>query len=379
MSEVIFNPSNSPTVGVEVEAQIVDKTTGDLVNIAENIVNGFNNEDRVKHELYLSTVEITSSPALDTNKTYEELSSIFKKVLDLANNNNAGLIATGTHPFALYEDQVITNVNPRYEEFAQKYGWAVRRLLTFGMHVHVGMDSKEKAVAVHDEIRKYLPLVLALSACSPFWRGKDTELYCSRLSVFQGLPNTGLPEPYLEWSEYEQSLKTLVAADVIKEKNGYRQVWKDVRIHPAYGTVEVRIADSMPSLIDTVAVATFVQALAIKIGDDWQNGNLDEPTPNWLIERNRWAAIKEGLNAKFIIDLEGRTKPIKEVIKNLTKEIKPIAESLGSLNRLNELENIFKSDNMVENMRNFHKKESLDGLVKELQNILNESLDNPIL
>ena len=379
MSEVIFNPSNSPTVGVEVEAQIVDKTTGDLVNIAENIVNGFNNEDRVKHELYLSTVEITSSPALDTNKTYEELSSIFKKVLDLANNNNAGLIATGTHPFALYEDQVITNVNPRYEEFAQKYGWAVRRLLTFGMHVHVGMDSKEKAVAVHDEIRKYLPLVLALSACSPFWRGKDTELYCSRLSVFQGLPNTGLPEPYLEWSEYEQSLKTLVAADVIKEKIGYRQVWKDVRIHPAYGTVEVRIADSMPSLIDTVAVATFVQALAIKIGDDWQNGNLDEPTPNWLIERNRWAAIKEGLNAKFIIDLEGRTKPIKEVIKNLTKEIKPIAESLGSLNRLNELENIFKSDNMVENMRNFHKKESLDQLVKELQKILNESLDKSIL
>ena len=379
MSEVVFNPSNSPTVGVEVEAQIVDNATGNLVNIAENIVNGFNNEDRVKHELYLSTVEITSSPALDTNNTYDELSSIFKEVLDLAIKENAGLIATGTHPFALYEDQVITNVNPRYGEFAQKYGWAVRRLLTFGMHVHVGMDSKEKAVAVHDEIRKYLPLVLALSACSPFWRGKDTELYCSRLSVFQGLPNTGLPEPYLEWSEYEQSLETLVAANVIKEGIGYRQVWKDVRIHPAYGTVEVRIADSMPSLIDTVAVATFVQALAIKIGNDWEAGKLDEPTPNWLIERNRWAAIKEGLNAKFIIDLEGRTKPIKEVIKNLTNEIKPIAESLGSLNRLNELENIFKSDNMVENMRNFHKKESLDGLVKELQNILNESLDNPIL
>ena len=379
MSEVVFNPSKSPTVGVEVEAQIVDNATGNLVNIAENIVNGFNNEERVKHELYLSTVEITSSPALDTNNTYEELSSIFKDVLDLAIKENAGLIATGTHPFALYEDQVITNVNPRYGEFAQKYGWAVRRLLTFGMHVHVGMDSKEKAVAVHDEIRKYLPLVLALSACSPFWRGKDTELYCSRLSVFQGLPNTGLPEPYLEWSEYEQSLETLVAANVIKEGIGYRQVWKDVRIHPAYGTVEVRIADSMPSLIDTVAVATFVQALAIKIGDDWEEGNLDEPTPNWLIERNRWAAIKEGLNAKFIIDLEGRTKPIKEVIKNLTKEIKPIAESLGSLNRLNELENIFKSDYMVENMRNFHKTESLDGLVKELQKILNESLDNPIL
>ncbi len=379
MSEVVFNPSKSPTVGVEVEAQIVDNATGNLVNIAENIVKGFNNEERVKHELYLSTVEITSSPALDTNNTYEELSSIFKEVLDLAIKENAGLIATGTHPFALYEDQVITNVNPRYEEFAQKYGWAVRRLLTFGMHVHVGMDSKEKAVAVHDEIRKYLPLVLALSACSPFWRGKDTELYCSRLSVFQGLPNTGLPEPYLEWSEYEQSLETLVAANVIKEGIGFRQVWKDVRIHPAYGTVEIRIADSMPSLIDTVAVATFVQALAIKIGNDWEEGNLDKPTPNWLIERNRWAAIKEGLNAKFIIDLEGRTKPIKEVIKHLTKEISPIAESLGSLNRLNKLENIFKSDNMVENMRNFHKKESLDQLVKQLQKILNESLDKPVL
>ena len=379
MEKIKFNPSKEPTVGVEVESQIVDKTSGDLVNIAENIVNGYGNEERVKHELYLSTVEVTSSPALDTNNTYSELSSIFKDILELANKNNAGLIATGTHPFALYEDQVITNVNPRYEEFANKYGWAVRRLLTFGMHVHVGMDSKDKAVAVHDEIRKYLPLVLALSACSPFWRGKDTELYCSRLSVFQGLPNTGLPEPYYEWREYEQSLQTLVEADIIKAGVGYRQIWKDVRIHPAYGTIEVRIADSMPSLIDTVAVATFVQSLAIYIGNKWEDANLPPPTPNWLIERNRWAAIKEGLNANFIIDLEGRTKPIKEVIKDLTKEIKPIAESLGSLNRLNELENIFKSDNMVENMRNFHKKESLDGLVKELQNILNESLDNPIL
>ena len=379
MEKIKFNPSKEPTVGVEVESQIVDKSTGDLVNIAENIVNGYGNEERVKHELYLSTVEVTSSPALDTNNTYSELSSIFKDILELANKNNAGLIATGTHPFALYEDQVITNVNPRYEEFANKYGWAVRRLLTFGMHVHVGMDSKEKAVAVHDEIRKYLPLVLALSACSPFWRGKDTELYCSRLSVFQGLPNTGLPEPYYEWREYEQSLQTLVEADIIKAGVGYRQIWKDVRIHPAYGTIEVRIADSMPSLIDTVAVATFVQSLAIYIGNKWEDGNLPSPTPNWLIERNRWAAIKEGLNANFIIDLEGRTKPIKEVIKDLTKEIKPIAESLGSLNRLNELENIFKSDNMVENMRNFHKKESLDGLVKELQKILNESLDNLIL
>ena len=377
MEKIKFNPSKKPTVGVEVESQIVDKSSGDLVNIAENIVNGYGNEERVKHELYLSTVEVTSSPALDTNNTYSELSSIFKDILQLANKNNAGLIATGTHPFALYEDQVITNVNPRYEEFANKYGWAVRRLLTFGMHVHVGMDSKEKAVAVHDEIRKYLPLVLALSACSPFWRGKDTELYCSRLSVFQGLPNTGLPEPYYEWREYEQSLQTLVEADIIKAGVGYRQIWKDVRIHPAYGTIEVRIADSMPSLIDTVAVATFVQSLAIYIGNKWEDGNLPPPTPNWLIERNRWAAIKEGLNAKFIIDLEGRTKPIKEVIKNLTKEIRPIAESLGSLNRLNELENIFKSDNMVENMRNFHKKESLDQLVKHLQKILNESLDKP--
>ena len=316
MEKIKFNPSNDPTVGVEVEAQIVDNSTGDLINIAENLVNGYGNEERVKHELYLSTVEVTSSPTLDTNNTYTELSSIFKDILELANKNNAGLIATGTHPFALYEDQIITNVNPRYEEFADKYGWAVRRLLTFGMHVHVGMNSKEKAIAVHDEIRKYLPLILALSACSPFWRGKDTELYCSRLSVFQGLPNTGLPEPYYEWKEYEQSLRTLVDADVIKADVGYRQIWKDVRIHPAYGTVEVRIADSMPSIIDIVSVATFVQALAIKIGNDWEEGKLGEPTPNWLIERNRWAAIKNGLNAKFIVDLKGRTQPIKDVIIN---------------------------------------------------------------
>ena len=374
MEKIVFNPSEKPTVGVEVEAQLVDNDSGDLVNIAEGIIKKYNNEDRVKHELYLSTVEITSSPLMDTNDTYKELSSIFNKVLEIANENNASLISAGSHPFAMYEDQVITDVNPRYGEFADKYGWAVRRLLTFGMHVHVGIDSKEKAVAVHDEIRKYLPLFLALSASSPFWRGKDTELHCSRLSVFQGLPNTGLPEPYHEWSQYEQSLQTLVKAGVIKPDVGYRQVWKDVRIHPEYGTVETRIADSMPSLIETVSVATLVQALVIKIGRDWEAGRLSEPDPNWLIERNRWAAIKEGLNAQFITDTDGNTKPIVEVTKNLLSDLSEIGEELGSINRLNFVNNILESTPLVETMRNIHKESSLVGLVKELQKKLLNSL-----
>ena len=114
----------------------------------ENIINKYGDEERVKHELYLSTVEVTSSPALNTDDTYRELSKILKKVLKIAGEDNAGLISSGAHPFALYEDQNITQVNPRYQEFADTYGWAVQRLLTFGMHVHVGMDSKEKAIAV---------------------------------------------------------------------------------------------------------------------------------------------------------------------------------------------------------------------------------------
>jgi carboxylate-amine ligase len=374
MEKIVFNPSKNPTVGVEVEAQLIDNDSGDLVNIAEGIIKKYNNEDRVKHELYLSTVEITSSPLMNTNDTYNELSTIFKNVLEIAKDKNAGLILSGSHPFAIYENQVITDVNPRYGEFADKYGWAVRRLLTFGMHVHVGVDSKEKAIAVHDEIRKYLPLILALSASSPFWRGKDTELYCSRLSVFQGLPNTGLPEPYHEWSQYEQSLQTLVKAGVIKPDVGYRQVWKDVRIHPEYGTIETRIADSMPSLIETVAVATLVQALVIKIGREWDEGTLSEPDPNWLIERNRWAAIKEGLNAKFITGLDGKTVPVIDVIKNLVSELSDIGKELGSINRLNFINNILESTPFVETMRNIHYESSLVSLVKELQKKLFNSL-----
>ena len=226
MQEIIFNPSVEPTVGVEIEAQLVDKDSGNLVNIAEGIINKYRDEERVKYELYLSTVEITSSPALNTNDTYRELSEILKRVLAIAAEENAGLILSGTHPFALYEDQKISQVNPRYQEFANTYGWAVLRLLTFGMHVHVGMDSKEKAVAVHDEIRKYLPLILALSASSPFWRGRATEPYCTRLSIVQGLPNTGLPEPYYEWEEYQQSLQTLIKAGVINTKVKVKELKK---------------------------------------------------------------------------------------------------------------------------------------------------------
>ena len=374
MKEVVFNPSEKPTVGVEIEAQLIDKESGNLVNIAEKIINEYADEERVKHELYLSTVEVTSSPALNTRDTYKELSEILNKVLEIAKEENAGLISAGAHPFALYEDQNITQVNPRYQEFADTYGWAVLRLLTFGMHVHVGMDSKEKAIAVHDEVRKYLPLILAMSTSSPFWRGRDTDLYCARLSIFQGLPNTGLPEPYYTWKEYEQSLQTLIKAGVIKPDVAYRQVWKDVRIHPEYGTVEIRIADSMPSLIDTVAVATFVQALCIKIGEDWEKGRLGKPTPTWLVENNRWAVIKEGLNAEFIIDSSGETKPITLVIKEIIESISSVAEGLGSRDNLFSINSLIDNDQVVDEMREISNQKSLVEVVHFLEKKLISSL-----
>lgn len=374
MQEIRFNSSVKPTVGVEIEAQLVDKDSGNLVNIAELIVDKYRDKERVKHEFYLSTVEITSSPALNTNDTYRELSSILKRVLAIAAEENAGLILSGSHPFALYEDQSITQVTPRYQEFADRYGWAVLRLLTFGMHVHVGMDSKEKAVAVHDEIRKYLPLILALSASSPFWRGRDTELYCTRLSIFQGLPNTGLPEPYYEWEEYQQSLQTLVEAGVFKSDDAYRQVWKDVRIHPAYGTIETRIADSIPSLKDTIAVATLVQALCIKIGQDWEEGKLDNPTPNWLIENNRWASIKNGLSAEFIIDTSGTTKPITSVINDLLETLSPISEEFRFIENLQSVKSMLEKDQVVNTMREISDKGSLIAVVHFLEEQLISSL-----
>ena len=374
MQEIRFNSSVKPTVGVEIEAQLVDKDSGNLVNIAELIVDKYRDKERVKHEFYLSTVEITSSPALNTNDTYRELSSILKRVLAIAAEENAGLILSGSHPFALYEDQSITQVTPRYQEFADRYGWAVLRLLTFGMHVHVGMDSKERAVAVHDEIRKYLPLILALSASSPFWRGRDTELYCTRLSIFQGLPNTGLPEPYYEWEEYQQSLQTLVEAGVFKSDDAYRQVWKDVRIHPAYGTIETRIADSIPSLKDTIAVATLVQALCIKIGQDWEEGKLDNPTPNWLIENNRWASIKNGLSAEFIIDTSGTTKPITSVINDLLETLSPISEEFRFIENLQSVKSMLEKDQVVNTMREISDKGSLIAVVHFLEEQLISSL-----
>ena len=183
-----------------------------------------------------------------------------------------------------------------------------------------------------------------------------------------------MPEPYYEWSQYEQSLQTLVKAGVIKPDVGYRQVWKDVRIHPEYGTVETRIADSMPSLVETVAVATLIQALVIKIGRDWEDGVLNEPDPNWLIERNRWAAIKEGLNAKFITGTDGNTEPIVDVIKNLASELSDIGEELGSINRLNFVNNILDESPLVDTMREIYQESSLVELVKELQKKLFNSL-----
>ena len=147
-----------------------------------------------------------------------------------------------------------------------------------------------------------------------------------------------------------------------------------MRIHPEYGTVEIRIADSMPSLKDTVAVATLIQALCIKIGKDWEDGLLEKPTPTWLIENNRWSAIKKGLNAEFILDKTGKTIPIVHMIETLVDELKPIAKNLGSQDKLLDVKSILKDDGIVDSMKQIAKNGSLVDVVIFLEEKLNSSL-----
>jgi carboxylate-amine ligase len=315
------------TVGIEEELMLIDPESLKLRQGIEVILGdlGEEFEARVKPELMQSVLEIATVPHPTVADAAVELRSLRKTVRGAAERNGMLIAAAGTHPTALWEEQLIVE-RPRYEELAAELGYIARQELIFGTHVHVGVNGPNKAIYVADGIRKHLPLLLALSANSPLWQGEVTGMMSSRTPVFRAFPRVGIPPHYGSWEIYSRRVGLLVEAGVIPD---YTYLWFDVRPHPMLGTVEVRVFDQQTRLESTVALAAMVVALVHRYSTLFDDQRALVEVPTELIDDNKVRAALRGTDGDLVDLPHAEQRPATEMASHLLDELREHAQETG--------------------------------------------------
>jgi len=331
-----FNSSIGPSLGVEVELEVVDQQTGALASAATEMLAELGaghpggEHPKAKHELFECTVEVITGICQTVDEARRDLEATIAEVRACADRRGLTLMCSGTHPFSNWADQQISP-NPRYERLVHDMQWMAKRLQIFGVHVHIGIRSPEKAVSIANALAGYIPHFLALSASSPYWEGRDTGLASSRSKVFEGLPTAGLPAPIENWADFEQFMETLVSSAAIKT---VREVWWDIRPHPDFGTVELRMCDGIPSMSEICAIAALAQSLVARLDQLDDRGYTLPRYRDWILRQNKWRAGRHGLDTDLIIDAEGHLEPVRSSIVELLDELGPTARKLGCADEL---------------------------------------------
>ena len=342
--ETRFGTSTPYSLGIEEEFQLVDATTFELVSGIEPILGALHGETvekRVKPELLQSAVETSTRIAVNVEEAVEDLVDLRSRLSRVASEQGAAIAGAGTHPFSRYEYQDVTD-RPRYAELSDSFGWLAARHLVFGLHVHVGMSSAAKAIACADGLRDYLPELLALSANSPFWQGRPTGLASTRAQILEDLPRTGLPPMLGSFANFENLVEHGVRVGCFPD---YTHIWWDIRPHPRYGTIEVRICDAQTRVESIAAIAALVQALVATLGSAFECGEMPATSPDILLEENRWRAARDGLEARLIDVAHDTERPVADAIRSLVERCAPAADALGCAEELELVEQIIADGN----------------------------------
>lgn len=350
------------TVGVEEEFQLTDPETGALSPAVDSVRQAAEAEDRLRGllvpELLQPCVELVSPVFPGSARLAEELPVLRRRLGDLAEECGVGLVASGSHPFSSPLDQPLTR-GERHAEVEREMGWVARTQSIFGLHVHVAVPDEEAAIRATNELARRVPLLLALSANSPFWRGTDTRLSSTRIKVFELFPRSGLPPVFRSWREFERYVDILVAAGSIPD---YSWCWWDARPHPGFGTVELRAPDVQTSPRYTAALAALVQCLVARA---CREGPVPPEEPRQLVEENKWRATRYGLDARLYN--ADRETGAREAARGLVEELGDISQDLGCEPELRGILEIAARGNGAELQRTALKKSgSLRGLVNAL-------------
>ncbi len=325
--QIPFASSPRASLGVEWELELVDRESRQLRSAATELLTELSpgaEHPKAKNELFESTVEVITGVCGTVAEATADLAATVAEVAEAADRRGIGLLCSGTHPTTEWSTQRISP-NPRYAKLVDEMQWLARRLQIFGVHVHVGVRSPDKVIPIVNALTAYVPHLLAVSASSPYWAGSDTGLASARSKVFEALPTAGLPYLLADWAAFEDYMQTLISTGTIAS---IKEVWWDIRPHPTYGTVELRVCDGLPTLHEVGMVAALSQCL-VDLFDREIDRGYTLPTPKeWVVRENKWRAARHGLDASVITE-DGGVVPVRDALADLVHELRPTAERLG--------------------------------------------------
>jgi carboxylate-amine ligase len=325
-----FDSGTDFTVAVEEEFALLDPVTLDLVNRFEEVqaaAQGTPLAPNLVGELIASEVEIKTGRC----ETFAEIPAAMAErraqLQALVDPIGLALGATGTHPWADWKDQRIIDT-PHYRRNDELLRYVVWRNNTFGLHVHIGIRGADRAIAVTNGLRNFLPELLALSASSPFVENVNTGLHTARTQIFtRFFPRCGVPDVFASWQEYEDYVRFLYATGSVTE---HTQLWWSVRPHLTFPTVEIRICDGQPDLGEAQALAALATSLAARLARAYDEGEPVADQPHRLIEENTWRAIRYGLSGGLIDLVRGDVLPARTRLERLLEWVAPVADEIGA-------------------------------------------------
>jgi glutamate---cysteine ligase / carboxylate-amine ligase len=335
----------SYTLGIEEELMIVDRESWELANAIEDLLADTgapaDGDDLggIKPELHESVLEIATKPCRDTREVGAELRGLRRQVAEVAERRNLTIGSAGTHPFARWEDQRIS-ARPRYRDLIDALRFVARQEVIFGLHVHVGLDDADKAIHVANGMRVHVPVLLALSANSPFWRGQATGLASSRMPIFRQFPRVGMPPAYDGWKDFEERIGFMIQSKAIED---YTYLWYDVRPHPNFGTVEIRAMDAQTRVEHTLAIAALIQAMVKELAEHYDAGKSLSRYPYEMLDENKWLAARHGLEGE-LVDLPRNDRvSAAELTRRLMDRLRPHSEELGSAEEFDWVQDILEN------------------------------------
>jgi carboxylate-amine ligase len=330
------------TVGIEEELMIVDAGTLELTNSIEVMLEAVGGEAAdVKPELMESVLEIATKPCADIPEAAGQLRALRRRIQDKAAEHGLAIGSAGTHPFAMWEDQRISQ-RQRYRDLIADLSFVARQELIFGTHVHIGMDDPDKAIHVANGMRVHVPLLLALSANSPFWRADSTGMLSTRTPIFRQFPRVGIPPYYKDYADYSRRVEFMVSSRVVED---YTYLWYDVRPHPRLGTVEIRVMDAQTRIEHTIGLAALIQAMTKELAEHFEAGQqLSHYRPE-MLDENKWLAARHGLDGE-LVDLPSDTRvATKALAARVLDRMREHAQDLGAERELEGVRDLLERGN----------------------------------
>ena len=364
------------TLGIEEEFQLVDPDTRELRSHVSEILDDGKMllGEQVKPEMIQSMIEVGTGVCADVQEARADVIKLRGVLSNLVRKQGLMIVAAGTHPFSQWQDQKIYE-NARYRSIVEENQIIARSLLTFGLHVHVGISDPERAIQIMNAIRYLLPHVLALSTSSPFWLGVNTGLKSYRSEVFARFPRTGIPDYFESRSSFERYVELLVKTGCIDDG---KKIYWDVRPHPFFPTLEFRICDIPTRVDDTIAIAALFQAMVAKVNKLLDRNLTFRLHHKMLIEENKWRAVRYGLGGKMIDFGKGTEVPIRELIGELLEFVDDVVDDLRSRREIRHVRTILdRGTSSDEQLRVWHETQDIHAVVDRLIELTMENV--PVL